>query len=132
NFTFGQGGYYSPQNYAAINIPLDYRSRIGDLSYRVGGTLGYVNWRESDSPAFPTNAGMQALADAEARKPRSPNDAAVISRFPGQSQNGIIGGLRADVDYALTPQLSLGGAIRYDKAANFDETRVLLRLNNRF
>jgi tetratricopeptide (TPR) repeat protein len=123
-FTYGQGGYYSPQSYAAINLPVDYRSKIGDLSYRVGGTIGYVNWRESDSDFFPNNRDLQADA---ARK-----EGAGLARYPGQSTSGLIGGLRADVDYALTPRLSLGGAFRYDKAANFDETRVLLRLNNRF
>jgi hypothetical protein len=44
----------------------------------------------------------------------------------------VIGGVRADLDYALTPALSVGGALRYDQAANYNETRVLLRLNNRF
>ncbi|MBL6456440.1 BCSC C-terminal domain-containing protein [Belnapia sp. T6] len=126
-FTYGQGGYYSPQTYTAINVPLDYRSRIGDFSYRVGGTIGYVNWREDASNAFPTNAALQAQAEAAARA-----DNTIVARFPGQSRSGLIGGIRADLDYALTPKLSIGGAFRYDKAANFDETRVLLRLNNRF
>lgn len=126
-FTFGQGGYYSPQSYTAINIPLDYRSRIGDVSYRIGGTLGYVNWREDASNLYPNNPDLQAQAEALAR-----NNSALTAQFPGQSQSGLIGGVRADLDYALTPQLSIGGAFRYDKAANFDETRVLLRLNNRF
>ncbi|RYJ01104.1 MAG: tetratricopeptide repeat protein, partial [Acetobacteraceae bacterium] len=129
NFTFGQGGYYSPQSYAAINIPLEYRSRIGDLSYRVGGTVGYVNWRENASDLYPNDRALQARAvQAAAADPTG----ATVARFPGQTQNGFIGGIRADLDYALTPQLSLGGAFRYDKAANFDETRFLLRLNNRF
>ena len=126
-FTYGQGGYYSPQNYTAINFPIDYRSKIGDFSYRVGGTIGYVNWRENDSDLYPNNPDMQARAVALAR-----TDPTVSARYPGQSTSGLIGGLRADVDYALTPRLSLGGALRYDKAANFDETRILLRLNNRF
>ena len=129
NFTFGQGGYYSPQSYAAINIPLEYRSRIGDLSYRVGGTVGYVNWRENASDLYPNDPALQAQA---VRAAAADQTGATVARFPSQTQNGFIGGLRADLDYALTPQLSLGGAFRYDKAANFDETRFLLRLNNRF
>ena len=126
-FTYGQGGYYSPQSYTAINVPIDYRSRIGDLSYRIGGTIGFVNWREDDSKVFPNNPGLQSQAEALAR-----TDSTVMARYPGQSVSGLIGGVRADVDYALTPRLSLGGAFRYDKAADFDETRILLRLNNRF
>jgi tetratricopeptide (TPR) repeat protein len=127
HFTYGQGGYYSPQSYTAINFPVDYRSKIGDFSYRVGGTIGYVNWRENDSDLYPNNPDMQARAVALSR-----TDPTVSARYPGQSTSGLIGGLRGDVDYAITPRLSLGGAFRYDKAANFDETRILLRLNNRF
>lgn len=126
-FTYGQGGYYSPQSYAAINIPVDYRSRSGNLSYRVGGTIGYVNWREDDSKVFPNDPGLQARAEALAQA-----DSTVSATYRGQSKSGLIGSLRADLDYALTPQLTLGGGLRYDKAADFDETRVLMRLNNRF
>ena len=31
SFTFGNGGYFSPQNYVAVNLPIEYSSRMGDL-----------------------------------------------------------------------------------------------------
>jgi hypothetical protein len=43
-----------------------------------------------------------------------------------------VGGLRADLDYAITPRINLGAGFRYDKAADWDETRVFIRLQSRF
>jgi len=126
-FSLGQGGYYSPQSYTGITVPVDYRGRTGDLSYRLGATAGYVTWREDATAVFPNDPGLQAqVVAANAANPE------IVARYPGQSQSGFIGGVRADVDYAVTPNTTLGGQVRFDKASDFDETRVLLRLRNRF
>lgn len=130
-FTLGHGGYFSPQQYTALNIPVDYRGRVGDVSYRLGATAGYASYREDRAALFPNNPGLQA--EAEARAAATVGTASPVSAFyAGQSQSGFVGGVRAEVDWAISPTLTLGGAVRYDKAANFDETRVLMRLQNRF
>jgi len=56
----------------------------------------------------------------------------VLTVTPGQNRQTFVGSLRGDLDYAVTPQINLGAAFRYDKSADYDETRVLLRLNGRF
>jgi Tfp pilus assembly protein PilF len=130
-FTLGHGGYFSPQQYTALNIPVDYRGRNGDLSYRVGATLGYAAWREDAAPVFPNDPGLQGQLVALAAATAGTNDA-VAANFRSQSQAGAVGGVRADLDYALSSSLSIGAGLRYDKASNFDETRFQLRLRNRF
>ena len=126
-FTLGHGGYFSPQQYTALNIPVDYRGRVGDVSYRLGATVGYASYREDRAALFPNNPGLQA--EAEARAAATTGTPSPVSAFyAGQSQSGFVGGVRAEVDWAISPTLTLGGAVRYDKAANFDETRVLMRL----
>ncbi|MBB5695080.1 cellulose biosynthesis protein BcsC [Muricoccus pecuniae] len=130
-FTLGHGGYFSPQQYTALNIPVDYRGRAGDVTYRVGATAGYAAYREDRAPLFPNNPALQSQAEALATS--SAGSGAPFNAFyAGQSQSGFVGGVRAELDWAISPGLTLGGAVRYDKAANFDETRVLLRLQNRF
>lgn len=126
-FTLGQGGYYSPQSFAALNLPVDYRSTLGDLRYRVGATVGYAAWRESSSPIFPTDSTLQSQVEARAR-----TDSTVLSRYAGQSRQNFIANLRADLDYPITPAMNVGASFRYDKSANWDETRVLMRLSGRF
>jgi tetratricopeptide (TPR) repeat protein len=126
-FTLGQGGYFSPQQFFGVSVPVDYRGRSGDLSWRVGGSVGYGTYREDSSPIFPTNPGLQAAAEA-----RAATDPTVQARLPNQQRSGFIGGVRGEFEYRLSRDLSLVGAARYDKAPSFDETQVTLRLRNRF
>jgi len=130
-FTLGHGGYFSPQQYTALNIPVDYRGRAGNVSYRIGATAGYASYHEDRSALFPNNPGLQSQAEALAASTAG-TSSPVTAFYAGQSQSGFVGGVRAEVDWAINPTLTLGGAIRYDKAANFDETRILMRLQNRF
>jgi tetratricopeptide (TPR) repeat protein len=130
-FTLGHGGYFSPQQYTAVNIPVDWRGRVGDVTYRLGATAGYARYREDRAPYFPNNPDLQSQAVALAASTAG-STTPVNAFYPGQSQSGFVGGVRAELDWAVTPTLTLGGALRYDKAANFDETRVLMRLQNRF
>ena len=126
-FSLGHGGYYSPQSFYALNVPVDYRGRSGDVSYRLGATAGYAVRRESSAPFFPLDPDLQGRADARAAR-----DPTALSRYPAQAQQSFVGNVRADADYALTPQMNLGASFRYDKAANWEETRILVRLNGRF
>ncbi|WP_421988880.1 cellulose synthase subunit BcsC-related outer membrane protein [Roseococcus sp.] len=126
-FTYGNGGYFSPQSFTSVNLPLDYRGRVGDFGYRLGATAGYAVFRESASPLYPNDAGLQRAVAARAQA-----DATVLANTPGQSRQTFVGSLRGDVDYAITPRINLGAMFRYDKSADYDETRVLLRLNSRF
>jgi tetratricopeptide (TPR) repeat protein len=130
-FTLGHGGYFSPQQYTALNIPVDFRGRSGDLSYRLGATIGYAAWREDSAPLFPNDSGLQGRIAALAATTAGTADA-VNATYRAQSQAGAVGGVRADFDYAVSSNLSIGAALRYDKASNFDETRFQLRLRNRF
>ncbi|HEV7456273.1 MAG TPA: cellulose synthase subunit BcsC-related outer membrane protein [Roseococcus sp.] len=128
-FTLGHGGYYSPQSFFAANIPVDYRGRAGDFTYRIGGTAGFAVWRENPSDVFPNNRFLQNQLIAAAAQDATNT---LITRYPGQSQQNFIAGLRGNIDYAITPRINLGAGFQYDKSANWDETVVQLRLQGRF
>ena len=126
-FTYGQGGYFSPQNYVALNLPIEYKSKWGKLAYTLGGTIGYAHFREDSSPLYPDDPALQAQVEAANRLNPS-----IPTTNQGQTKNGLTGGLRVELKYPLTDSLSLIGTARYDKSADFDETRVAVRLENRF
>ncbi|RWA51782.1 hypothetical protein AU476_20865 [Cupriavidus sp. UYMSc13B] len=63
-FTFGQGGYFSPQTYFAVTVPLSLSGRSGRLAYNVRGALGVQAFSEDDSNYFPTDAAAQSAANA--------------------------------------------------------------------
>ena len=127
-FTYGSGGYFSPQSYAAFNVPVDYRGRSGDFTYRLGATAGYAVFRQEATPTFANDPALQRQLVARAASSATP----LLTGLPSQNQQNFVGGLRGEFDYAITPRINLGAAFRYDKAANWDETRVLLRLRSRF
>jgi len=131
NFTFGQGGYYSPQSYWALNVPIDYRGRMGDLRYRVGASAGYAVWRESQSNVFPNNPFLQSQLQSQVNARGGPTST-LFAAFPAQSKQNFVGGLRADADYALTPRIDLSAAFRYNLSADWNETSFLMRLRSRF
>ena len=63
---------------------------------------------------------------------RARTDATVQARLPERTRSGVVTGVRGELDVNLTPDLSLLGAVRFDKAPQFDETQVTLRMRNRF
>ncbi len=130
HFTYGSGGYFSPQAYTAFNVPVDYRGRSGDFSYRLGATAGYAVFRQEATPVFANNAALQA--QLVQRAATIGGAAPLLTVFPAQNQQNFVGGVRADLDYAITPRVNLGAGFRYDKAADWDETRVFIRLQSRF
>lgn len=117
-FTLGHGGYFSPQSYTALNLPVDWRARSGEWSWRLGGSLGYAVWSEDSAPVFPNDPGLQAQLLA-----RTADTPAIRTAYPSQSESGVIGSVRADVEYAISRDLALGALLRYDRSANWNEAR---------
>lgn len=117
-FTLGQGGYFSPQSYVALNLPVDWRARSGDWSWRLGGSIGYAVWQEDSSLVFPNDPGLQAQLVAQAA-----STPGLQTQYDSQSESGVIGSLRGDLEYALTRDLALGAMLRYDRSANWNEAR---------
>ena len=127
-FSYGNGGYFSPQSYFAANIPVDYRARSGNLTYRVGATIGYQSFREDSALIFPRSPLAQGLLESLSNSTTSN----ITSIQPARAQAGITGGLRGDLEYAVTPNLRVGGLLRYESTANFQEVRGLAYARYRF
>jgi predicted Zn-dependent protease len=120
-FTFGNGGYFSPQSYFAANVPVDWRARSGDWAYHLGGTIGYQSYRENAAKYFPLSQSDQAQLESFIQ-----SDQTARSIQPARSEAGLIGGVRGDIEYSLTPNLRIGALLRYDRTASWSEARGLL------
>jgi len=125
--TLGHGGYYSPQGFIAASVPLDYRVRSENFVWRVGGSIGIATFNEDRADVFPNDAALQSALAASVAGVTGQS-----ATYPAQSKTGITGGLRGDIEYAVNEQLRLGGAIRYDLAADWSELRALLYARYRF
>lgn len=126
-FTLGHGGYFSPQSFIAANVPIDWRGRSENLFYRAGATIGVATFTEDRAPVFPNDPGLQGGLQSRAN-----SDPGVNAFYSGQSKTGLTGGLRGDIEYMVTPQLRIGGALRFDQAADWSETRGLVYARYRF
>ncbi|QWY75623.1 MAG: cellulose synthase subunit BcsC-related outer membrane protein [Ferrovum myxofaciens] len=61
-FTYGQGGYYSPQFYTSLAVPLTYAQRYTRFSYMLRASV-FTAWaRTNASPYYPLNPLYETLA----------------------------------------------------------------------
>ena len=119
-FTFGQGGYFSPQTYFAVTVPLSLAGRSGRLAYNVRGALGMQAFREDASDYFPTDGAAQAAANATVATANGKgltNSTSAV--YPGQSKTGLAYNLVGSVEYQAAQQLFVGGLLGIDNARDY-------------
>jgi len=127
HFTFGHGGYFSPQSYLALSLPIEYEKRTERVRYVVGGAIGIQDWSEDRARYFPNNAGLQSDLEALAA-----SDPTIEAFHQGQSQTGVGFNLHGQLEYQISPTLSVGGAASFDKAADWFEASALVYMKHLF
>ena len=116
-FTYGQGGYFSPQQYVILNFPVEYMGRNGALHVRPEGfdrraALPAGRSRTTSRP----NSNYQASFAAHAAL--APDAGAV---YPEQSKTGVSYSLNATGEYQLAPQLAFGATAAFGNAYQYRE-----------
>ncbi|MCG5076813.1 cellulose synthase subunit BcsC-related outer membrane protein [Paraburkholderia tagetis] len=104
-YTFGNGGYYSPQRYFSVGIPLDWKGRYKRLSWEIDGSVGMSLTNEDRSPFFPTRPDLQAMAGNP--------------YFGGGSGGGFSYAVEAALEYRVTPHFVAGGRFRLDRSRDY-------------
>ena len=114
-FTFGHGGYYSPQRYESLSIPVSFGQRISNFSYllRASVTTSYATF--NSAPYFPTNQAMQAQG----------NSYYTASSGPGSGYS-----LLADWEYLMAPELYLGGQFDIERSVYYAPNHLLIYLRH--
>jgi tetratricopeptide (TPR) repeat protein len=113
-YTFGQGGYYSPQRYVSVGVPVEVEGRAGLWSYDLRVTPSRSWTYEQNTPYYPTDARLQAMAGDP-----------VHVAGPG---GGLAGSVRGDIEYRVRDHWSVGGWLDIDRSAYYAPTRVMLYL----
>ncbi|OJW23197.1 MAG: hypothetical protein BGO51_11680 [Rhodospirillales bacterium 69-11] len=117
-FTLGQGGYFSPQSYFATLFPVRYTSKTDNMTWSIGGALGYQTYNEHSSPVFPNNPSLQSALVAQAASSTTP----IQTSFPSKSASGLVGGAEGSIQYRVNNSLILGGEAHYQHAGDWSET----------
>jgi tetratricopeptide (TPR) repeat protein len=111
-FTLGQGGYFSPQNYVNVSVPIEYSGRYERWSWLAGTALGLQTFHENSSPYFPTNATDQGTAQGAVGN---------LAIYPGRNETGPAVFLNGQVEYQLDNGFSIGGLASVDNSSNYTE-----------
>ena len=122
-FSYGHGGYFSPQQYFAVSFPLRYRTISGPLSLDATLTPGFQTYRQNAENVFPTSDPLQA----QLLRFRQGNTA-VLARYDELSKSGFGVAFQGVGWYRLTPQTALGGELRLNTFGGYNEAQAMLRL----
>ncbi|WP_420834639.1 cellulose biosynthesis protein BcsC [Burkholderia mallei] len=125
-YTYGQGGYYSPQRYLSIGMPLEWAGRRGAFTWDVTATVGVSNSYERDSPYFPNGLPGSTLVKSA---PALGNP--VFSRGSTRGVSFWYG--FADVaEYRVNGRLAVGARFDIDHAHDYAPSAGLLYVRYAF
>lgn len=129
-FTLGQGGYYSPQRYYSLGIPLDYAWRNADWSVRLEGSLGWAYATTQASELYPLEgAGANWLSSVQQAGFTAEDVNQVKSAGSTRGANIRLQGL---VERRLSDHLVLGGGLAWQHSEDYAPSRALLYLRYTF
>ncbi|SDC84979.1 Tfp pilus assembly protein PilF [Cupriavidus sp. YR651] len=110
-YTFGHGGYYSPQRYLSFGIPLDWTGRRQKLSWRFQGSAGWSFTYEDPAPFYPTRPDLQQLAGNPVHG--------------GGSGGGFSYTLGATIEYTFAPRWVAGAGFQIDRSRDYAPNRAM-------
>lgn len=117
SFSWGQGGYFSPQGYYAIMLPLEWTGHYGRWTWLLRGEAGYQHYHSKASAFFPMNDGLQSLLN---------------EYTSAQDVGGVAGNVRGRVVYQLTHKLRMGLEAGYSRAGSWSEISGMIMAHYAF
>ncbi|KAF0206315.1 MAG: hypothetical protein FD173_318 [Gallionellaceae bacterium] len=105
HYSFGHGGYYSPQSYVSLALPLRWTGRVAHWSYLLQYSISASETYTKDMPYYPTNAALQNSTNATYTGGISPYDASP----PGYA-------LGAALEYQFSSRLFAGGRFMMERS----------------
>lgn len=127
NYTFGSGGYYSPQSYVSLAAPIELAGQYAGWVYKIRGSLSYSVSEVRSSPFYPDDAALQAAA-ASAPLPSGYSS----PYFSGYHSIGVGLSAYAAAERHLTNGLVVGMLFDIDRTDYYHPTTISLYLRHSF
>ena len=109
-FTYGQGGYFSPNYFLLGNVPLTWTGNRGaNLHYELEGTIGAQLFQQSSAKYFPLDPVLQAT-----HTPANP-------MYLAKSTTGLNYGVQADAAWLIAGHWYVGGFVNVNDAQNYNQ-----------
>lgn len=126
-FTFGNGGYFSPQSFLSIGFPVNYTLDTDRLTVRANLTPGFQSYSEDESAIYPTDSAAQAQLDA-----LKALNSDVRSYYDSTSKTGFALNAGGSVYYRVGANTQIGGEASYNTFGSYDELRSVLGVRQTF
>ena len=131
-FTYGHGGYFSPQRYVDVGFPVHWNGRNtrAGLTWQVDASVGVQHFEERAADYFPDSPALQQAAYEAASM------AALLGLvteyvepvYAGQTKTGVSYNLSAAAEWQLSSQLFLGGRMEFNNARDYRQFGTSLYL----
>lgn len=115
-YSYGQGGYFSPQNYISIALPQEYKQEFSNLDLVLGLSVGYQSYNEDESAYFSNNSDLQSQLESYVEAGEAKE-----AYYNSNSQDGISYNFRAGLDYKISKKTRLEGRVSYDTFGDYNE-----------
>ncbi|WP_213991329.1 cellulose biosynthesis protein BcsC [Sodalis sp. dw_96] len=120
-YSYGQGGYFSPQNYISVSLPVNYSQKYDDWDLNLGGSVGYQSYTQDKTAYFPGNSTLQSELEALVAAGYG-----TTAYYDAQSKNGVSYNVHANGSYKINPNMTVGGQVGYDTFGDYSESTALL------
>jgi Flp pilus assembly protein TadD len=119
-FSFGQGGYYSPQSYASVSVPLELYGRFERLSYKLRVTPAFSKTSDKDENFFPTSPVYQENAQAFSGL------SGIVPIYEGSDSSGVSVSYAANLEYKINKHWNVGLNFGLQKAEFYQPANAML------
>jgi tetratricopeptide (TPR) repeat protein len=126
-FTWGNGGYFSPQHFISVGLPVNYTMEDELFDVRVSFTPGFQSYKQDQTNLYPINAPLQTVLDA---LKDANND--VRSYYDSISKTGFAVSSDLSIYYKLSPTTRIGGEASYNTFGSYDEFRSMFGVRQNF
>jgi len=120
-FTYGHGGYFSPQSFLSVGFPVNYTFQNPQLDIKGSFTPGFQSFLQDQVDLYPTDPTAQAALDALKAK-----DGDVRNYYDSLSKTGFALAASGSAYYRITPSTRIGGEVSYNTFGSYDELRAIL------
>jgi tetratricopeptide (TPR) repeat protein len=112
-YTFGMGGYFSPQSYFLANVPFTWNGHAGTRwHYNLLGSFGVQAFQEDSAPLWPFAADHYLETETS------------NAALPDKTSVGPNYDIRAQGAYAISPNWYAGGFLGANNARNYTSATV--------
>jgi predicted Zn-dependent protease len=127
NYTFGSGGYYSPQSYVSLATPIELAGQGAGWVYKVRASLSYSVSQVRSGAFYPNDPALQAAAS------RAPLPSGYSSPyFTGYHSTGFGVSAYAAAERHVTGGLVAGVLLDIDRTDYYHPTTISLYLRHSF